>query len=147
MYASKKINSWVHFNSFKKDTFKPTTYICLLATSHLKFKENDKQTPLLKMSFIKIDKWLFKHPIWEKRLLLEMIFKKYFLMTLKFLTKNNDKRKSSLILWTPISCPNSPFVLLPCLILMFSLHQKIATMTKAGIHRSTKEQKCKIKDH
>ena len=32
-------------------------------------------------------------------------------------------------------------------LLMFSLHQKIPTMTKASIHRSTKEQKCKIKDH
>lgn len=70
-----------------------------------------------------------------------------FLITPKFWTKNNDKRKSSLILWTPISCPNSPFVLVPCLILMFSLHQKTATMTKPSAHRSIKEQKCEIKDH
>ena len=33
------------FQFFKKDTFKPTTYICLLATSHLKFKENDINRP------------------------------------------------------------------------------------------------------
>lgn len=45
MYAGgKKINK-LAFQFFKKDTFKPTTYICLLATSHLKFKENDINRP------------------------------------------------------------------------------------------------------
>lgn len=64
-----------------------------------------------------------------------------------FWTKHHGKTKSSLILSTPISCANSPFVLLPCLILMFGLRRKTATVTKPSIHSSVQEQERKIKDY